>query len=60
MMLYPGDVRAILSKGWSSRMDKDDGPEMEVPPQIYMVCIRRFGRRTLLTTSCALDRQGAP
>ncbi|KAF8579711.1 glycosyltransferase family 1 protein [Ramaria rubella] len=33
------DVRAILSKGWSSRMSKDDGqsPEEELPPEIYTI-----------------------
>ncbi|KAF8480636.1 hypothetical protein JB92DRAFT_3040487 [Gautieria morchelliformis] len=31
------DVRAILSKGWSSRMDKDTGPEVEIPPEIHVI-----------------------
>jgi len=31
------DVRAILSKGWSSRMDKEDGPDVELPPQVYSI-----------------------
>lgn len=36
-MLVVGDVRAIVSKGWSSRMEKDTGPEIELPPEIYSV-----------------------
>ncbi|KAG8682426.1 hypothetical protein FRC08_014968 [Ceratobasidium sp. 394] len=31
------DVRAILSKGWSARMSKDTGPEVELPPEIFSV-----------------------
>lgn len=33
-----GDVRAIVSKGWSARMAKDTGePEIEMPPECYSV-----------------------
>ncbi|QRW12822.1 glycosyltransferase family 1 protein [Ceratobasidium sp. AG-Ba] len=31
------DVRAILSKGWSARMSKDTGPEVELPPEVFSV-----------------------
>ncbi|KAH7334669.1 hypothetical protein B0J17DRAFT_86825 [Rhizoctonia solani] len=31
------DVRAILSKGWSARMSKETGPEVELPPEIFSV-----------------------
>ncbi|KAI0789591.1 hypothetical protein C8Q75DRAFT_142849 [Abortiporus biennis] len=30
-------VRAIISKGWSSRMSKTVEPEMEIPPECYMI-----------------------
>ncbi|CAE6388704.1 unnamed protein product [Rhizoctonia solani] len=31
------DVRAILSKGWSARMSKETGPEVELPPEVFSV-----------------------
>ncbi|KAG9121241.1 hypothetical protein FRC07_002884 [Ceratobasidium sp. 392] len=31
------DVRAILSKGWSARMSKHTGPEIELPPEVFSV-----------------------
>ncbi|QRW25287.1 glycosyltransferase family 1 protein [Rhizoctonia solani] len=31
------DVRAILSKGWSARMSKEIGPEVELPPEVFSV-----------------------
>ncbi|THV05295.1 UDP-Glycosyltransferase/glycogen phosphorylase [Dendrothele bispora CBS 962.96] len=32
------DVRAIISKGWSARMNKDDkDPEPTIPPECYML-----------------------
>jgi sterol 3beta-glucosyltransferase len=35
----PGGVRAIISKGWSSRMSKpnEKAAEIEIPPQCYML-----------------------
>ena len=35
--LCVGDVRAIVSKGWSSRMLKQPGQEIEVPKECYVV-----------------------
>lgn len=32
-----GDVRAIISKGWSSRMSKSTEPEFELPQECYAV-----------------------
>lgn len=33
---YVGDVRAIISKGWSARMSKQqDLPEVEMPEECY-------------------------
>ena len=32
-----GDVRAIVSKGWSSRMSKPGEVETEMPPECYSV-----------------------
>ncbi|KAF8740502.1 Glycosyltransferase family 28 N-terminal domain, partial [Rhizoctonia solani] len=31
------DVRAVLSKGWSARMSKETGPEVELPPEVFSV-----------------------
>lgn len=31
------DVRAILSKGWSARMNKDNESEVEFPPEVFSV-----------------------
>src|ERR1700734_2692151 len=34
----PGGVRAIISKGWSARMNKQaDEPEVEIPPECYQL-----------------------
>jgi sterol 3beta-glucosyltransferase len=30
-----GDVRAIISKGWSARMNKQNEPEVEMPEECY-------------------------
>lgn len=35
---FTGDVRAIVSKGWSSRMSKPGEQEQEFPPECYPVC----------------------
>lgn len=37
MLTFLGDVRAIISKGWSARMSHagDDGAEPEYPPECY-------------------------
>lgn len=35
---HEGGCRAIISKGWSSRMSKDDkDPEVEMPPECFLL-----------------------
>jgi sterol 3beta-glucosyltransferase len=34
---FSGDVRAIISKGWSARLDTNTEPEIELPPECYSV-----------------------
>ena len=37
LLFFVGDVRAILSRGWSSRMEKDPGPEIDFPREVHAV-----------------------
>jgi hypothetical protein len=43
-----GDVRAIISKGWSARLSSDEGPDVEMPPECYQVRYKFFHNRLSL------------